>query len=243
MISIDETIDEPNWLRYTTRLAGFCRLVRFDAAGLGLSDPLAPGTVPSIEGWGRRRARGDGCRRVREPCGARPARRLHACDLAGRDASRAPGVARHRQRDGEGGRGRGLRLRRADRPDRIRGADRRSGRRGRSPPGHRRLRPQPGSPRRIPGMVGPSRTTRSQSRHRGGVQPLDLLDGRALVPVGHPVPHLDREPGGVLRRDAPARPVSGRAHRRFALRHGARRRPPRLGGRIRLPRRRGGGNS
>jgi class 3 adenylate cyclase len=53
MISIDETIDEPSWLRYTERLAGFCRLVRFDAAGLGLSDPLAPGTVPSIEGWGR----------------------------------------------------------------------------------------------------------------------------------------------------------------------------------------------
>ncbi len=53
MISIDETIDEPNWLRYTSRLAGFCRLVRFDAAGLGLSDPLAPGTAPSIEGWGR----------------------------------------------------------------------------------------------------------------------------------------------------------------------------------------------
>ena len=53
MISIDETFDEPNWLRYTERLAGFCRLVRFDAAGLGLSDPLAPGTPPSIEGWGR----------------------------------------------------------------------------------------------------------------------------------------------------------------------------------------------
>jgi class 3 adenylate cyclase len=53
MISIDDTIDEPNWLRYTERLAGFCRLVRFDASGLGLSDPLGPGTVPSIEGWGR----------------------------------------------------------------------------------------------------------------------------------------------------------------------------------------------
>jgi class 3 adenylate cyclase len=53
MISVDETIDEPNWLRYTERLAGFSRLVRFDAAGLGLSDPLPPGTVPSIEGWGR----------------------------------------------------------------------------------------------------------------------------------------------------------------------------------------------
>jgi hypothetical protein len=53
MISVDETVDEPNWLRYTERLAGFCRLVRFDAGGIGLSDPLPHGTPPSIEGWGR----------------------------------------------------------------------------------------------------------------------------------------------------------------------------------------------
>ena len=53
MISIDETVDEPNWLRYTERVAGFSRLVRFDAGGLGLSDPLPTGTQPSIEGWGR----------------------------------------------------------------------------------------------------------------------------------------------------------------------------------------------
>jgi class 3 adenylate cyclase len=53
MISIDETVDEPNWLRYTERLAGFSRLVRFDPGGLGLSDPLAAGTPPSIEAWGR----------------------------------------------------------------------------------------------------------------------------------------------------------------------------------------------
>ncbi len=53
MISIDETLDEPSWLRYTERVAGFSRLIRFDAAGLGLSDPLPTGTEPSIEGWGR----------------------------------------------------------------------------------------------------------------------------------------------------------------------------------------------
>jgi class 3 adenylate cyclase len=53
MISIDETVDEPNWLRYTERVAGFSRLLRFDAGGLGLSDPLPTGTDPSIEGWGR----------------------------------------------------------------------------------------------------------------------------------------------------------------------------------------------
>ena len=53
MLSIDETTDEPNWHRYTQRVAGFSRLIRFDAGGLGLSDPLPAGTDPSIEGWGR----------------------------------------------------------------------------------------------------------------------------------------------------------------------------------------------
>jgi class 3 adenylate cyclase len=51
MISIDETVDEPNWLRYTERLAGFSRLVRFDPGSLGLSDPLGAGAEPSIESW------------------------------------------------------------------------------------------------------------------------------------------------------------------------------------------------
>ena len=53
MISIDETADEPNWLRYTERAAEFSRLIRFDCGGLGLSDPLPSGMDPSIEGWGR----------------------------------------------------------------------------------------------------------------------------------------------------------------------------------------------
>ncbi len=53
MISVDDTVDEPNWLRYTSRVADFSRLIRFDAGGLGLSDPLPAGTDPSIEGWGR----------------------------------------------------------------------------------------------------------------------------------------------------------------------------------------------
>ncbi|HVT42671.1 MAG TPA: adenylate/guanylate cyclase domain-containing protein [Acidimicrobiales bacterium] len=53
MLSIDETEDEPSWLRYTERVASFSRLVRFDTAGLGLSDPLPTGVAPSIEGWGR----------------------------------------------------------------------------------------------------------------------------------------------------------------------------------------------
>ena len=51
MISIDETADEPNWLRHTERMAEFSRLIRFDCGGLGLSDPLPTGADPSIEGW------------------------------------------------------------------------------------------------------------------------------------------------------------------------------------------------
>jgi class 3 adenylate cyclase len=51
MISIDETLDEPNWRRYEESLASFCRLIRFDAGGLGLSDPLPTGTEPSVERW------------------------------------------------------------------------------------------------------------------------------------------------------------------------------------------------
>ena len=52
MLSIDETADEPNWLRYTEGVGDFCRLIRFDAGGLGLSDPLPTATGFSIERWG-----------------------------------------------------------------------------------------------------------------------------------------------------------------------------------------------
>jgi len=51
MISIDETVDEPNWAAYEESLASFCRLIRFDAGGLGLSDPFHDGATPSIENW------------------------------------------------------------------------------------------------------------------------------------------------------------------------------------------------
>lgn len=51
MISIDETSEEPNWLRYEESLASFSRLIRFDALGLGLSDPLPTAMTPSIEAW------------------------------------------------------------------------------------------------------------------------------------------------------------------------------------------------
>ena len=74
MISIDETVDEPNWLRYTERVAAFSRLIRFDAGGLGLSDPLPSDVQPSIEGWGRDALAvmdAAGCERavVLAPCG------------------------------------------------------------------------------------------------------------------------------------------------------------------------------
>ncbi len=51
MISIDETFDEPNWMRCEERLSSFCRLIRFDALGLGLSDPLPAGSAPSVASW------------------------------------------------------------------------------------------------------------------------------------------------------------------------------------------------
>jgi len=49
MISIDETDNEPSWLRYTERLAGFSRLIRFDHRGTGLSDPLTLTDQPILE--------------------------------------------------------------------------------------------------------------------------------------------------------------------------------------------------
>src|SRR5580704_2711085 len=51
MISIDETFEEPSWLHYEESLASFCRLIRFDCGGLGLSDPLPTGREFSIEAW------------------------------------------------------------------------------------------------------------------------------------------------------------------------------------------------
>jgi len=49
MVSIDMRDEEPHFRRFERRLASFSRFVRFDPRGLGLSDPLAPGTAASIE--------------------------------------------------------------------------------------------------------------------------------------------------------------------------------------------------
>jgi class 3 adenylate cyclase len=43
--------DEPHWARFDRRLASFTRLIRFDPSGVGLSDPLAGGELPTVELW------------------------------------------------------------------------------------------------------------------------------------------------------------------------------------------------
>jgi pimeloyl-ACP methyl ester carboxylesterase/class 3 adenylate cyclase len=47
--SIADTDDEPHWERYERRLASFCRLIRFDPRGIGMSDPLPANTTPTLE--------------------------------------------------------------------------------------------------------------------------------------------------------------------------------------------------
>ena len=46
MISIDETVDEPNWLRYTERITEFSRMIRFDVGGLGSPTRCRPAPSP-----------------------------------------------------------------------------------------------------------------------------------------------------------------------------------------------------
>jgi class 3 adenylate cyclase len=41
--------EEPHWTSFDRRLASFSRLIRFDPAGMGLSDPLGGGEGPTIE--------------------------------------------------------------------------------------------------------------------------------------------------------------------------------------------------
>jgi class 3 adenylate cyclase len=47
--SIEDTFDEPHWERFERSLAGFCRLVRYDFRGIGMSDPFDPSNPPTIE--------------------------------------------------------------------------------------------------------------------------------------------------------------------------------------------------
>jgi class 3 adenylate cyclase len=51
LMSIDAVGDQPIWLRFQERLASFCRLIRIDLRGIGLSDPLDASTPPTVERW------------------------------------------------------------------------------------------------------------------------------------------------------------------------------------------------
>lgn len=51
LMSIDAVADQPIWLRFQERLASFCRLIRIDLRGIGLSDPLDASTPPTVERW------------------------------------------------------------------------------------------------------------------------------------------------------------------------------------------------
>jgi class 3 adenylate cyclase len=50
-ISVDMMDDEPRMARCMARLGSFARLIRFDRRGIGLSDPVAPSTPPTLEQW------------------------------------------------------------------------------------------------------------------------------------------------------------------------------------------------
>ena len=47
--SVDATAEQPRWQAYVDRLSSFCRLIRFDLRGIGLSDPLASSDPPTVE--------------------------------------------------------------------------------------------------------------------------------------------------------------------------------------------------
>jgi class 3 adenylate cyclase len=49
--SIEETANEPRWLRYERRLASFSRLLRFDPSGIGLSDAASVPADRLFETW------------------------------------------------------------------------------------------------------------------------------------------------------------------------------------------------
>jgi class 3 adenylate cyclase len=45
--------DEPAYARFQERLASYCRIIQFDARGVGLSDPTPPSELPTLEQWVR----------------------------------------------------------------------------------------------------------------------------------------------------------------------------------------------
>ncbi len=51
VLPIDSMDEEPGLSRFQRRLASFGRVIRFDGRGIGLSDPVAPSSPPSLEEW------------------------------------------------------------------------------------------------------------------------------------------------------------------------------------------------
>jgi class 3 adenylate cyclase len=51
LFSMDSAAEQPRWQVYVDRLASFCRLIRFDLRGIGLSDPLGSSDPPTVEQW------------------------------------------------------------------------------------------------------------------------------------------------------------------------------------------------
>ena len=82
MISVDGTVHEPNWLRYTERLARFCRRWRFDAAGLGPPDRL-PVNAQKPRAGRRRNCANDDAPRERTTPSASKLRRSRGLDESG----------------------------------------------------------------------------------------------------------------------------------------------------------------
>jgi class 3 adenylate cyclase len=50
-VPVDALDEEPALARFHRRLATFCRVITFDFRGIGLSDPVAPTAIPSIDHW------------------------------------------------------------------------------------------------------------------------------------------------------------------------------------------------
>lgn len=51
IIPIEAMLEEPSFERFIRRLGGFCRVIRFDRRGMGLSDPITSLTPPTLEQW------------------------------------------------------------------------------------------------------------------------------------------------------------------------------------------------
>ena len=81
--------DEPHWGRFDSRLASFTRLIRFDPSGVGLSDPMAGGSGPTIECFDGRRSGRVGRRRVTACCSVGRVNRRLRRNVVGRDPSGA----------------------------------------------------------------------------------------------------------------------------------------------------------